>query len=160
MKTLISGFGLAAALLLAACGGGATGEVPTTELKRETAAVLNSGRWSQQYYVVNSEKEWAEAWQTYSPLIMCIVAAPECSVPARPAIDFERYTLIGVFEELSPGVSMALAGVEQVGDTLHVYISKTSRPCICAQVQTPTSLFFLVPKTNAAVRFHELQPAV
>lgn len=160
MKALISGFCVAAALLLTACGGGSSDDVQAVPLKSETAKALNSGRWSQHYYVVNSEKEWAEAYQTFSPLIMCIVAAPECSVPPRPAIDFNAYTLIGVFEELSPGVSMALAGVEQQGDILHVYISKTSRPCVCGQVQTPTSVFFLVPKTNAAVRFHEVQPVI
>ena len=151
---------LAVSLALSACGGGSdapeTVDVPVTEVAREDYITINSASWPAGGRVVQSDAEWAALWPARTPFVLPVGCNSVASCEAkRPAFDFERYSLIAVFGQLSPGQTIRLASVTQRDGVMQVTALRRNSPGNYVQSQSPFALVFLVPKTTARVVFSE-----
>ncbi len=150
------------AWLLSACGGGSTEPVVIIPiaLSTEQMTAIQSALWPSSPYVVRSQAQWQAAWDArYQNLITIVCSVPTICAPDPgppiPNFDFERFTLIGIFGELSPGQSVQLERLVIEDGVIHVYSRRSTQIGIFAQVQSPFHIYFLIPKTDLPVRFHE-----
>lgn len=116
--------------------------------------------WPRPTYVVNTRDEWSRFWnERYASQSCYHFDGPDCVRAAMPEIDFDRFTLIGIYRELDPSQSLSLDSVEYKDGHIQVFTTLKASPGISASVQGSLSLFFLIPKTDLAVTFTERDEA-
>jgi hypothetical protein len=149
---------LAAASLLASCGGGSSKtDQPVTELSASDNAVL-SGDWPQdtptRAFIVRNDEEWQAAWQDRKATLNCESYADynraACAADSPPAIDFSKYSLVGLllnpvsyFKDPTPDEVF----LDDEDHNLVVRYSYSVTYHVPAQLVTGTR-FFLVPATD------------
>lgn len=136
--------------------------VKVTELSEEQLNAIRHYRWAKPNYVARSQTEWEQAWATrINNLYGCdvnLLVLSNCPEPAIvKGIDFTKYTLIGITDELSPGQNLSLLQIVNEGDVLKVQMHRGGTYCACsfAQVQSPFTRFFLIPSTTLPIQFEE-----
>jgi len=149
---------LATAAVLASCGGDSVDEVPITELAESDLAVLY-GDWpldtTTRAFLVKTDAEWQQAWSERKAVLVCEVYTPyndaACAADSPPAIDFSRYSLVGLL--LNPVMGFGdptptRVFHEQDGRVLVVQYEYHNPYHVPFYLITQTR-FFLVPKTDA-----------
>lgn len=151
------GLAFAATVLLASCGGSdSKTDQPVTELSASDNAVLR-GDWpldgQTKAFIARDDAEWQAIWSARKTQLMCGDAWPyndaACAADAPPAIDFSRYSVIGLL--LHPVLYFKDPTPDEVfiegADKLVVKYSYSTTFHVPAQLVTITR-FFLVPKTD------------
>ncbi len=169
--------GLAALLVgLAGCGGG---EVPPEvggraapqaaelgppqpmALEPQVADLLQNLMWPSGNEVVRSREEWARLWDRHQGLrTFGCDAQGRCQDPKAPiplpTIDFDRWQLILMTGDTSPGTGQTLEPLrweQQVVVVSQKFSTSTCADCFYPQVQQPYVHAFLLPKAYGQIRF-------
>ena len=171
MLKMLSRFFLVVTLVvgLAACGGGdvrgvaeETTDTTVTLLSADASAAIGWEPWPRPTYVIRTRDEWMSVWnERYASQPCRRFNGRTCIRPAMPEFSFEQFTLVGIYKELRPAESLSLAKVELIEGRVQVFTTSSvdrTEGVGYAAVQTPFSLFFLIPQTTRAVVFSPAIP--
>lgn len=142
--------------------------VQVTHLRAAQLKAVTSETWKQQTYVVRSQDEWLRAWATRGTDVAFYCGSaglyfcPKATDAQMPTdIDFSKYTLVGMYTQISGNQVLSLESVIQENQVIKVQTRLNSGLNIQPYFNYPASFlqaswnFFLIPATTLAIEFEQ-----
>ena len=138
--------------VVSACGG--SDDDREVEISATALDADLYGDWPIGFYALRTEAGWAQLWAAHQR------ASPYA--PARPAVDFQRHTLIGIALGWGPdgchGLDVSNIVESQAEIRVDYRLSKPSRPgADCSLGVVALVYFATIPATQKPIRFQTVE---
>lgn len=154
---------------LTGCGGSdpLPEEVKITQLRAEQLRAVRSETWMQPPYVVRSAEEWAQAWATRGSNVasycngLAFFFCPKAGDFQMPTdIDFSKYTLVGLFSQISGNRVQSVESVTKQDNVIRVRTRLSAGLNLLPSQYLPSLEqaswnFFLISATALPIQFEQ-----